>query len=115
MENRNIASGMCQGFCRPNRAVAFYWSWRGGVAGGQVGCQPTEQVKEENQDAGAEQCSGKGGGSIPGGLNDLKGGRFYRSLGVPGFLRTPGGRGWAQFGDEVVLAYGLLRDPYALL
>jgi 2-polyprenyl-6-methoxyphenol hydroxylase-like FAD-dependent oxidoreductase len=33
-------------------------------------------------------------------------GRFYRSLGVPGFLRAPGGRGWALVGDA-----GFTKDP----
>jgi 2-polyprenyl-6-methoxyphenol hydroxylase-like FAD-dependent oxidoreductase len=33
-------------------------------------------------------------------------GRFYRSLGIPGFLRVPGGRGWALVGDA-----GFTKDP----
>jgi len=33
-------------------------------------------------------------------------GRFYRSLGIPGFLRTPGGPGWVLVGDA-----GFTKDP----
>ncbi|MFO7538896.1 MAG: NAD(P)/FAD-dependent oxidoreductase [Chloroflexota bacterium] len=33
-------------------------------------------------------------------------GRFYRSMGIPGFLRVPGGRGWALVGDA-----GFTKDP----
>jgi 2-polyprenyl-6-methoxyphenol hydroxylase-like FAD-dependent oxidoreductase len=33
-------------------------------------------------------------------------GRFYRSLGIPGFLRVPGGPGWALVGDA-----GFTKDP----
>lgn len=33
-------------------------------------------------------------------------GRFYHSVGIPGFLRVPGGRGWALVGDA-----GFTKDP----
>jgi menaquinone-9 beta-reductase len=33
-------------------------------------------------------------------------GRFFRSLGIPGFLRAPGGSGWALVGDA-----GFTKDP----
>jgi menaquinone-9 beta-reductase len=33
-------------------------------------------------------------------------GRFYHSLGIPGFLRVPGGPGWALVGDA-----GFTKDP----
>lgn len=33
-------------------------------------------------------------------------GRFFRSLGIPGFLRTPGGPGWVLVGDA-----GFTKDP----
>lgn len=33
-------------------------------------------------------------------------GRFYRCAGIPGFLRVPGGRGWALVGDA-----GFTKDP----
>jgi menaquinone-9 beta-reductase len=33
-------------------------------------------------------------------------GRFYRSTGIPGFLRVPGGPGWALVGDA-----GFTKDP----
>jgi flavin-dependent dehydrogenase len=33
-------------------------------------------------------------------------GRFFRSLGIPGFLRTPGGPGWLLVGDA-----GFTKDP----
>jgi 2-polyprenyl-6-methoxyphenol hydroxylase-like FAD-dependent oxidoreductase len=33
-------------------------------------------------------------------------GRFFRSLGIPGFLRVPGGPGWALVGDA-----GFTKDP----